>query len=72
MDGRADPVDLDRSDRAYLEVALARLARAGKIAVGLEQEVRFRVDREGRVRWYEYTPIRVPASELEERENESQ
>lgn len=66
MEERERAGDLDRSDRAYLEVALARLARAGKIAAGLEQDVRFRVDKNGRVRWYEYTPIRVPASELEE------
>jgi hypothetical protein len=56
---------LDRSDRLYLEAALARLAQSGHIPARGEREVTVRIDKDGRIRWFQATRIRAPASELD-------
>lgn len=61
-----DASQLGGSDRAYLEVALARLAAHGKIPGNGEREIRIRIDTNGRIKWFEPTQVRVPASELED------
>jgi hypothetical protein len=51
--------------RVLLEAAFGKLAEDGHIPDRGEREVRFRLDERGRIRWFEPTRIRVPASELE-------
>jgi hypothetical protein len=53
------------SVRKLLELDLRRLADEGHIPARGEREVRIRLDEAGRIRWFEPSRVRVPASELE-------
>lgn len=68
MAAHADPLDLQADDRTFLEVAFARLAIHGKIPPSGQRDVTFRLDENGRIRWFEASTVRVPASELERSE----
>lgn len=60
-----DAAVLEPDLRADLERVLRRIAGAGKIPDSGERELRVRLGGDGRVRWYEASTVRVPASELE-------
>lgn len=65
IDVQIELADLRPDDRKLLEETFRRLVARGKIAASGEREVRFRIDTDGRIRWYEASTIRAPASELE-------
>lgn len=57
--------DLRPGLRVLLEAALGKLADDGHIPDRGDREVVFRLDKNGRIRWFEVRRVRVPASELE-------
>lgn len=57
--------ELEPDLRADLERVLLRIAAAGKIPERGERELRIRLDAGSRIRWFEASTVRVPASELE-------
>jgi hypothetical protein len=52
--------------RKLLEDDLRRFAAEGHMQAAGERELRIRLDTHGKIRWFEATSIRVPASELEQ------
>jgi hypothetical protein len=51
--------------RDLLEANLAALAAAGVLPARGERELRIRLDEHGRIRWFEPSRVRAPASELD-------
>jgi len=55
-----------RGLREFLERDLRELADAGVIPDRGTRDIRFRLNADGRIAWFEATRVRVPASELEQ------
>lgn len=64
----AEAAALEPDLRAEIERVLRRLAVAGHIPDRGTRDVSFRINSDHRIAWYSATWVRVPATELERRD----